>query len=42
MSNTMETIYVGVMGMGSAGRKHLRDYKSMAGVEVVGIADVNE
>ncbi len=40
-SNKLETIHVGVVGMGSAGRRHLRDYRSLSGVEVLGIADVN-
>lgn len=42
MSNSLETIHVGVIGLGSAGRKHLRHYKSLPGVEVVGIVDTDE
>lgn len=42
MPEASETVHVGIIGIGSAGRKHLRGYKAMLGVEVVGIADVDE
>lgn len=42
MGNLQETIHVGVIGLGSAGRLHLRCYKSMPGIKVVGIADRDE
>ena len=42
MALAAETIHIGVIGMGSAGRKHLRGYKAMPNVEVVGIADVDQ
>ncbi len=39
MGNIQETIRVGVVGLGDAGRLHLGGYKRMPDVEVVGIAD---
>ncbi len=42
MNVIQEKIHVGVIGLGSAGRNHLRGYKSMPNVEVVGISDVNK
>jgi UDP-N-acetylglucosamine 3-dehydrogenase len=42
MGSGLETVHVGVVGLGSAGRGHLRRYRAMPKVEVVGIADVDE
>lgn len=42
MNSAQQVIHVGVIGMGSAGRGHLRGYKSLPNVQVVGIADVDE
>jgi myo-inositol 2-dehydrogenase/D-chiro-inositol 1-dehydrogenase/scyllo-inositol 2-dehydrogenase (NAD+) len=41
MNHALETVCVGVIGMGSAGRKHLRDYQSLPAVEVVGIVEAD-
>jgi UDP-N-acetylglucosamine 3-dehydrogenase len=42
MTRAQEVVHVGVIGLGGAGRGHLRGYKSLSNVEVVGIADVDQ
>ncbi len=41
MSSTQKTIHVGVIGLGSAGRLHVRGYRAMPNVRLVGIADTD-
>ncbi|MBZ5554395.1 MAG: Gfo/Idh/MocA family oxidoreductase [Acidobacteriia bacterium] len=41
MSSESQKLRVGVIGVGSLGRHHVRIYSQMAGVELVGVADTN-
>ncbi|MGO4107836.1 Gfo/Idh/MocA family protein [Paenibacillus sp. YAF4_2] len=38
----METIKVGIIGVGQIGKQHIEKYRLIAGVEIVAICDVNE
>jgi len=38
----MKRLRVGVIGVGAMGKHHVRIYSGMRGVELVGVADINE
>lgn len=38
----METVKLGIIGVGQIGKSHLRNYQNIPGVELVGAADVNQ
>ncbi|GLX65811.1 Gfo/Idh/MocA family protein [Paenibacillus glycanilyticus] len=38
----METVKIGIIGVGQIGKQHIEKYRQIAGVEIVAVCDVNE
>ncbi|MEM7030878.1 MAG: Gfo/Idh/MocA family oxidoreductase [Chloroflexota bacterium] len=42
MTNSLEPIRVGIVGVGQIGKQHVNNYHNIAGAEIVAVADLNE